>query len=113
MIYLAFAMAPEASPDGAGYHLGLVQRYLHEHGFVAITDNFYAAMPGGVEMLFLFAFAFGRHSAAAMVHFTFLVALAWQIYQLRPPRRIPGSGSQRRAARLRQPGRRHRWHQRL
>jgi hypothetical protein len=80
VIYLAFSMAPEASPDGAGYHLGLVQRYFHEHGFIAIKDNFYAAMPGGAEMLFLFAFAFGRHSAAATVHFTFLVALAWQIY---------------------------------
>ena len=80
VLYLSNAMAPEASPDGAGYHLGLVARYLREHGFVRITDNMYAAMPGGVEMLFLFAFAFGRHSAAALVHFAFLVALAWQIF---------------------------------
>ena len=93
VIYLAYAMAPEASPDGAGYHLGLVQRYLLEHGFVAITDNFYAAMPGGVEMLFLFAFAFGRHSAAAMVHFTFLVALAWQIYSYARRAGFPVAGA--------------------
>jgi hypothetical protein len=80
VLYLSNAMAPEASPDGAGYHLGLVARYLREHGFVHITDNLYAAMPAGVEMLFLFAFAFGRHSAAALVHFVFLVALVWQVF---------------------------------
>ena len=80
VLYLSNAMAPEASPDGAGYHLGLVARYLREHGFVRITDNLYAAMPAGVEMLFLFAFAFGRHSAAALVHFAFLVALVWQVF---------------------------------
>ena len=80
VLYLSNAMAPEASPDGAGYHLGLVARYLREHGFVRITDNLYAAMPAGVEMLFLFAFAFGRHSAAALVHFAFLAALVWQVF---------------------------------
>jgi hypothetical protein len=80
VLYLANAMAPEASPDGAGYHLGLVARYLREHGFVRITDNLYAAMPAGVEMLFLFAFAFGRHSSAALVHFAFLLALVWQVF---------------------------------
>jgi hypothetical protein len=80
VVYLANAMAPEASPDGAGYHLGLVSRYLRAHGFVAVTDNFYAGMPGGVEMLFLFGFAFGGHSAAALVHLTFLLALTWQVY---------------------------------
>ena len=48
--------------------------------FHPITDNLYAAFSQGVEMLYLFAFAFGRHSAAAMVHFTFLLALVWQIY---------------------------------
>ena len=80
VLYLSNAMAPEASPDGAGYHLGLVARYLREHGFVSITDNLYAGMPAGVEMLFLFAFAFGKHSAAAVVHFAFLAALVWQIF---------------------------------
>ena len=33
----------------------------------------------GVEMLYLCAFAFGRHSAAAVVHLGFLLALAWQM----------------------------------
>jgi hypothetical protein len=32
-------------------------------------------------MLFLFAFAFGRHSAAALVHLAFLLALVWQMYR--------------------------------
>src|SRR5947207_14200589 len=35
----------------------------------------YAALSQGIEMLFLFAFAFGRHSAAALTHFAFLVTL--------------------------------------
>jgi hypothetical protein len=78
-LYLSNAMAPEISFDGSRYHLGLVAHYLREHGFHAIHDNFYAALPAGVEMLYLFAFAFGRHSAAATVHFGLLLALAWQM----------------------------------
>ena len=69
------AMAPEVSPDGSTYHLGLVHRYLAHHGFYRITTNMYANLSQGVEMLFLFAFAFGRHSAAALVHFAFLLTL--------------------------------------
>jgi len=80
-LYFFHAMAPEASPDGSAYHLGLVARYLDAHGFVRITDNFYAAFPGAIEMLFLHAFAFGQHSAAALVHLAFLIALTWQLYR--------------------------------
>jgi hypothetical protein len=80
ILYLSNAMAPEISFDGSRYHLGLVARYLREHGFHPIHDNFYAALPAGVEMLYLFAFAFGRHSAAATLHFGFLLALTWQIF---------------------------------
>ncbi|MBI3693474.1 MAG: glycosyltransferase family 39 protein [Acidobacteria bacterium] len=69
-------MAPEISPDGAGYHLGLVSRYLREHGFGRITTSMYAMLSQGTEMLFLFAYAFGRHSAAKMIHFAFLLATA-------------------------------------
>jgi hypothetical protein len=93
VLYLANAMAPEISPDGSGYHLGLVSHYLREHGFVAITDNLYAAMPGGMEMLFLFAFAFGRHSAAAMVHLAFFVALVWQVFSYARRRGFPIAGA--------------------
>ena len=93
VLYLANAMAPEVSPDGAGYHLGLVARYLREHGFARITDNLYAGMPAGVEMLFLFAFAFGKHSAAALVHFAFLLALVWQLFSYGRRRGFPVAGA--------------------
>ncbi|MCU1261638.1 MAG: hypothetical protein JWO80_4523, partial [Bryobacterales bacterium] len=63
------------SPDGVSYHLGLVSRYLRWHSFGHITTNMYANLSEGLEMLFLFAFAFGRHSAAAMIEFAFLLAL--------------------------------------
>ena len=79
ILYFFSAMAPETSPDGAGYHLGIVSQYLRWHGFHPITWDFYALLSQGMEMLFLFAFAFGKHSAAAMVHFAFLLALAWQM----------------------------------
>src|SRR5262245_52559176 len=75
VLYFFNAMAPEMSPDGVTYHLGLVSRYLRAHGFERITTNMYANLSQGVEMLFLFAFAFGRHSAAALTHFAFLVTL--------------------------------------
>ena len=74
-LYLIYALAPEASPDGSTYHLGLVARYVREHGFPAITTDFYASLSQGMEMLFLSAFLFGRHSAAALVHCTFLLVL--------------------------------------
>ncbi len=80
LLYFFNAMAPEISFDGSRYHLGLVGRYLREGGFHPITDNLYAALSQGVEMLYLFAYAFGRHSAASMVHFAFLLALVWQIF---------------------------------
>lgn len=79
ILYFFSAMAPETSPDGAGYHLSLVAQYLRWHGFRPITWDFYALLSEGMEMLFLFAFAFGKHSAAAMVHFAFLLALVWEM----------------------------------
>ena len=74
-LYLIYALAPEASPDGSTYHLGIVAQYAREHGLAAITTNMYASLSQGMEMLFLHAFLFGRHSAAALVHFTFLLVL--------------------------------------
>jgi hypothetical protein len=76
VVYLVNAWAPEVSPDGAGYHLGLVARELRVHGFEPLTNDMYAMLSQGVEMLFVPAFAIGRHSAAALVHFAFSVALA-------------------------------------
>jgi hypothetical protein len=78
-LYLMQALAPEASPDGSSYHLGLVRRYLHDGGFSRITNDFHASLPQGMEMLFLFAFAWGRHSAAALVHCTFLLTLPFVV----------------------------------
>ena len=75
LIYFVNALAPEISADGNTYHLGLVSRYLREHGFRRLTTNMYGNLSQGVEMLFLFAYAFGRHSAAALVHFAYLVSL--------------------------------------
>jgi hypothetical protein len=54
-VYFLHALAPEASPDGTAYHLALVSRYAREHGFPVITNNFFASLPQGMEMLFLFA----------------------------------------------------------
>ena len=79
--YLAFfhAMMPEDSPDGMAYHLGTVFKYEQAHGFLRITNDIYANLSEGIEMLFLYAFEFGRHSAATLVHFSFLVALVLMI----------------------------------
>ncbi|MCU1330931.1 MAG: hypothetical protein JWN34_6301, partial [Bryobacterales bacterium] len=74
-IYLVNSVAPEHSPDGQTYHLGLVYRFFRDHGFQPITTSFYANMPLGVEMLFLDAFSFGRQSAAATVECSALLAL--------------------------------------
>jgi hypothetical protein len=79
VLYLSNAMAPEISFDGSRYHLGLVARYWREHGIHPVVDSFYAALGQGVEMLYLFAFSFGRHSAASMVHFGLLLTLVWQM----------------------------------
>ena len=75
LLYLIIAMAPETSPDGAGYHLGLISRYYDHRGFYHISTNMYAGLAEGIEMLFLVAFALGRHSAAALVHLLFLLTL--------------------------------------
>jgi hypothetical protein len=78
--YFFHAWAPESSPDGSAYHLGLVARYLRVHGFEQVTTNMYASLSAGVEMLFVPAFAIGKHSAGALVHYAFLVALAMAMF---------------------------------
>jgi hypothetical protein len=75
-VYLFNAWAPEDSADGSGYHLGLVAQYLRVHGFEKITTDFYAAFGAGVDLLYVPAFALGGHSAAALLHFCFGMALA-------------------------------------
>ena len=76
VIYFRYALAPEMSPDGITYHLSLVHFWDHAHRMYRLADM-YAALPQGIEMLFLFAFSIGRHSAAALVHFSFLMILPW------------------------------------
>jgi 4-amino-4-deoxy-L-arabinose transferase-like glycosyltransferase len=73
VLYGVNALAPEVQPDAIGYHLGLVSEYLRLGHFPSRV-GFYEMMPQGLEMLFVPAFAFGRHSAAKLVHFAFLVA---------------------------------------
>ena len=80
VLYLFNAWAPEISPDGSSYHLGLIARYLRAHGFERITTDMLASFSEGVEMVYLPAFAIGRHSAAALVHFAFLIALGLAIF---------------------------------
>jgi len=74
VIYFRQALSPEVSPDGTVYHLGLVNLWTHAGRVYRIVD-IYAAFPEAIEMLYLFAFAIGRHSAAALVHLSFLVEL--------------------------------------
>ena len=70
-------------PDGQAYHLGLVYRYFRQHGFERLTTNMYGNLSQGMEMLYLFAFSFGRHAAAATLHCCFLFALPLTAAQLR------------------------------
>src|SRR5262249_51523664 len=79
VLYFFHALAPESSPDGSTYHLGFVARYLRARRFVRVQDMS-AALGGGVEMVFPPAFAIGKHSAAALTHFAFLIALALAVF---------------------------------
>ena len=65
VIYLRQAMSPEMSPDAMAYHLGLVNLWVHAGRIYKIGPMF-AAIPHGMEMLYLSAFTIGRHSAAAL-----------------------------------------------
>ena len=73
--YFSNALAPEISPDGSSYHLGNVARYWRLQGFAWDFHSLYSSLSQGMEMLFLVAFCFGRHPAAAMVHLVFQAAL--------------------------------------
>ncbi|HTP89571.1 MAG TPA: glycosyltransferase family 39 protein [Bryobacteraceae bacterium] len=75
VLYFRQALSPEMSSDAMEYHLGLINQFNQAHRMVRFEDM-YAALPQGVEMLFFFAFAIGKHSAAALIHFTFLLDLA-------------------------------------
>ncbi len=96
MVYLPTAMAPEVSPDGVSYHVGLVARYYHTHSLQWLTTNMYASLSEGIEMLFLFAYGLatglGRPSAAAMTHFLFLLTLPFGMLSYGRRFGMPGVG---------------------
>lgn len=71
--YFVNALAPEILADGVGYHLGLPYEYVRRAGFPNRV-TFFDMLPQGMEMLYTAAFAFGRHSAAKLVEFAFLLA---------------------------------------
>jgi hypothetical protein len=73
VLYLIHALAPEVQPDAITYHLGLVAEYARLGRFPDRV-GFFEMLPQGMEMLFLFAFVIGKHSAAKLVHFGFLLA---------------------------------------
>ncbi len=78
-IYLPNALAPEVSPDGTAYHVGLIAQYYRVHHIQWLKTSMYANLSQGIEMLFLFAYGLGvgfaRQSAAAMVHLLYLLIL--------------------------------------
>ena len=88
-----WAMAPEWSPDGSSYHLGVIGHFYRHHGFLRMDSNMYANMPQGFEMLYLFAWAFGRHSAAALVHYAFLITLALMLLRFGQRNALPAAGA--------------------
>ncbi len=73
-IYIPHALAPEIQADAVGYHLGLAGHTYRAHGFPGITTNIYAFLSQGAEMLYVFAYAFGSHTAAKLCHFSLFVA---------------------------------------
>lgn len=87
------ALAPEVSPDGVAYHLGNVAKWHREGGWRWHTTNMYANLPMGVEMLFLFAYSFGRHSAAALVHWQFYLAVPFLILSFARRFGFPSAGA--------------------
>lgn len=79
--YIGFvnALAPEHSSDGMSYHLAEVVKYQHAHGFLRITTDMYSNLSQGIELIYLFTMDFGRFSSTSLVHFTFLIVLAFLI----------------------------------
>lgn len=92
-VYFVNAAAPEVSPDGSTYHLGLVRAYLESSGFTSAAHDMYAALSQGMEMLFLFAFTFGGHASAALVHLAFLFPLAIGVYAIGARAGRPSAGA--------------------
>ena len=76
-LYFFNALAPQTNVGPTAYHLGNVMRWWADAGFDRNTGSAFRNLPQGLDMLFLFAFSFGKHSAAVLVNFAFLLALPW------------------------------------
>jgi len=75
-LYFFNAMAPEVSPDGSSYHLGLVSRYLLAHAFLSQSPRTCTPTCRKARKCFPVRVRVrGGISAAALVHFAFLAAL--------------------------------------
>jgi FkbM family methyltransferase len=70
--YAFRAMSPGPIPDPTTHHLALLDQ---AHGFIQSG----VAQPEGFELLFLYAFALGRQSAALLVGVALLVSLTWLV----------------------------------
>jgi hypothetical protein len=92
-VCLVWAIKPEISPDGATYHLGIMERYYYAHGFTPFPQHMYAMLSQGVDLLFMNAFAFGRQSAAALTHCLFLLALPVLILSYARRSGVPEAGA--------------------
>ncbi len=88
VLYLIYALAPEVQPDAVTYHLGLVAEYARLGRFPDRV-GFFEMLPQGMEMLFLFAFVIGKHSAAKLVHFGLLLATVPLLIELGRQLRLP------------------------
>ena len=73
IVYFIYALAPEIQPDGVAYHLTLVAEYARLGAFPDRV-GFFEMLPQGLEMLMVPAFLVGKHSAAKLVHFAFLLS---------------------------------------
>jgi hypothetical protein len=79
-VHFVTSAAPGDDADGYRYHLGFPHLYRHAGGLIAIPEDFYAAFPQAVEMLYVAALQFGGFSVANLLHWNFLVALALGVY---------------------------------
>ena len=74
-LYLVNALAPPINPGNTIHALGNVVRWWSDFGFDRSNVTAFANAPQALEMLFLFAFAFGRHSGAILLSFIFLLSI--------------------------------------
>jgi hypothetical protein len=79
-VYFVAALAPSLDSDGYRYHLGFPRLYIDAGGLIPVTLDFYSAFPQGIEMLYLFALAFGGFSVANLLHWNFYCALVTGVF---------------------------------